>query len=132
MGLSASFFSSHIKALRKETRKAFNKAKDRNLSNIAIRRIAQKIYSKEFRRNKRMKEQQLYNSVNSDLGASNAFKSLAKDPICSIGTLKCFQETLLTLRYRLFTACWKFIFVNVLNLKIISTLSNRCHSCRLI
>ncbi len=87
-GRSASFFTGELKDIRKQTRRAFNRAKDKNPLKIAVRRKLQNIYSKMLRRSKRTKEQQLINSINTTAGASSAFKSLAKDPICSIGTLK--------------------------------------------
>lgn len=85
---SAPFFTFTLKSLRTETRKAFNRAKDKDPLKIAIRRMAQKFYSKVLRRTKRTKLQQLYNSINTITGASSAFKSLSKDPICAIGSLK--------------------------------------------
>lgn len=63
-------------------RREFNEAKDKDPVKIARRKATQNFYSKNLRRMKRTKEQQLYNSVNRATGASNCFKSLAKDPIC--------------------------------------------------
>ncbi|KAJ6642638.1 hypothetical protein Bhyg_07591, partial [Pseudolycoriella hygida] len=75
-GRSASFFTGDIRALRTATRKAFNAAKDRDVAKIALRREAQRAYSKNLRRSKRLKEQQLINSVNTAAGASNIIQRL--------------------------------------------------------
>ena len=87
-GRSAPFFTSDLKTARRETRAAFNHAKDGDPVKVAIRRKAQSNYNKLLKRNKRTKFQQFCNSVETISGASRLFKSLSSDPACSIGTLK--------------------------------------------
>ena len=87
-GRSAPFFTSDLKTARRETRAAFNHAKDGDPVKVAIRSKAQSNYNKLLKKHKRTKFQQFCNSVETISGASRLFKSLSSDPACSIGTLK--------------------------------------------
>lgn len=87
-GRSAAFFNTNIKKLRRNVRKAFNAAKSLDPALINFRRKAQKVYSNALRRSKRISDQQLLNSTTSISGTAKLLKSLSKDPMCSIGSLK--------------------------------------------
>lgn len=87
-GRSAPFFTSEVKAQRRITRKAFNKAKNKNPGLIAIRRAEQRAYDKLLRRKHRSTFQDFCSSVESHNDATKLMKSCAKDPCCSIGSMK--------------------------------------------
>lgn len=87
----AVFFTSDLKKLRKDLRSAFNKAKPGrpNFDAAVInRRSTQKLYNKAIRKNQRSLLKQAYTAVKSTSASALLVKSLAKDPCCSIGTLK--------------------------------------------
>lgn len=84
-GRSASFFSSNLRSLRSALRKAFNKAKSKKPKDIVLRKRAQSEY---IRKNNRQKKQQVCNTTVSSKSAATLMRSLSKDPISSIGTLK--------------------------------------------